>query len=247
MVRIDIDSLLSTMLLKIVSLFVWRQGDRVAGWATYSDQSMLRANLPDQGGIAGCRMWLRTELGFSELSDVRLIDGTIRTYCRFLQRAHGHRLGGRIDEAFIHFIFALDLLLGSEGRLSDSVAIRAATLVYRQLRREPAEQTQRLKRLYGLRSRYVHQGQGISASDLCEVEMICTEVLWALLYVSGQGGISDIDEWLRKLDFITASMNVGHVLPEDELCAVGIPREGHVRKSPLRVLESQASPLLPSS
>jgi hypothetical protein len=148
MLWIGIESLLDSLFLKIISYFVWKTSSGPAGWATFSDQSALNMNFTPQDGLAASREWLLTELGFTGLSDANPLDKGIETYCRFLQRAHGHRLEGRRDEAFLHFAIALDLLLGTQGRSTDSVAQRTALVVHRQVGTTLDEQVKRCKRLY---------------------------------------------------------------------------------------------------
>lgn len=235
MLWIGIDTLLDALFLKTVSYFVWKTASGTVGWATFSDKSGLHVNFPPQEGVQSCREWLSTELGFTGLSDSNPLDRGIRTYCRFLQRAHGHRFDGRPDEAFLHFAIALDLLLGSEGRSSDSVAQRVALIVYRQTRATLEEAMQRLKRLYAVRSKYVHEGRSVSPTDLRDIETACTEVLWALLSVSSHAKITDVEEWIRRIDYLFSGVRAGMTLPEFDFQLAGIPPVGHARQPPLRV------------
>jgi hypothetical protein len=238
MVWIGIENLLSTLFLKVISYFVWKTPSGVGGWATYSNQNGLHMNFPPQEGIAECREWLARELGFTSLSASSRLDQGIQTYCRFLQRAHGHRLDGRHDEAFLHFVIALDLLLGAEGRSSDSVAQRAALIVYRQFAVPLEQQIKHVRSLYNVRSKYVHEGRSISAKDLEAVERLCTEILWVVLAVSSRAELEDLEEWLRRIDYLYAAIGVGKMIPDLEILSIGVPPIGHLRRSPLRVLES---------
>jgi hypothetical protein len=237
MVWIGIESLLSTLFLKIISYFVMTGSSGVSGWATYSEQTGIHANFPPPEDIAACREWLVKELGFTALSETGPLDPAIQTYCRFLQRAHDHRLAGRHDEAFLHFAIALDLLLGSEGRSQDSVAQRAAVITHRQLDSRLDKQTQGIKRLYAVRSKYVHEGKSVAPEDLGAIERACTEILWSLLWISSKKSFSDLDEWIRKIDFLHAAIRANVEFSELDFQSIGVPAVGHPRQSPLRVVE----------
>jgi Apea-like HEPN len=235
MLWIGIENLLDSLFVKTITYFVWKAVSGRNGWATFSDQSGLHANFTPQEGLAECREWLLNELGFTNLSELNPLDKSIETFCRFLQRAHGHRLEGRPDEAFLHFAIALDLLFGTQGRSTDSVAQRTALVVHRQVSRVLDEQVKRCKRLYEVRSKYVHEGRDVADADLEEIDSICTEVLWTLLAASAKRNITNFDEWLRKVDHLFTGLRAAMELPESEFQRVGIPPPGHMRRPPLRV------------
>lgn len=237
MVWIGIETLLNTLFLKIVSYFTWKSDSGVSGWATYEDASGIHANFPPQDGIAECRRWLAEEFGFTGQYSSNSLTTGVETYCRFMQRAHGHRLAGRHDEAFLHFAIALDLLLGTEGRSSESVAQRAALLVYRQFQVPLEQQIRQFKDLYNARSKYVHEGRGVSAPELDAVERLCTEILWTLLAVSSRASMTNLEEWIRLIDYFLASVRINKTPSDHDFASIGVPAIGHVRRSPIRVLE----------
>jgi hypothetical protein len=235
---IGVDELLGTLLLKQVSYFTWKVQSITAGWATFSDQRGLHVNFVPPQVIEGCREWIKDELGFVESSNNSgPFDQSINTYCTFLQRAHGHRLQGRQDEAFLHFAIALDLLLGSEGRSQESVAERSALLVHGQLGLSLDQQVQTMKRLYHVRSKYVHEGRSVIDKDAVEIESVCTQVLWALLACTSRGIVREVDDWLARIDYLNAAQRAAKVLPEAELNAIGVPNDGTRRQTP-RVLDN---------
>jgi Apea-like HEPN len=233
---IGIEELLSTLLLKQVSYFTWAIQSTNAGWATFSDQRGLHFNFMPPRVFEDCREWMKDKLGFVESLSPSPFDQSIQTYCTFLQRAHGHRLQGRQDEAFLHFAIALDLLLGSEGRSQESVTERSALLVHRQFLLSVDQQAQAMKRLYNARSKYVHEGTSVIDKDALEIESVCTQVLWTLLACASIGAVRDVDNWLAKIDYLNAARHAGKTLAEDELKAVGVPPDGDRRQTP-RVLD----------
>jgi hypothetical protein len=177
LMHVAVDELLGSLFADRLCLFHWRGTSGHRSWALLGRQTVLHTNLYPMALYSECVAWLENELGFRKLSGARPLDATIRTYSRFLQRAHKRRLNGRRDEAFVHFVIALDLLLGLEGRSSESVCQRAGLLVHRQLGNQFEVQITVLKRLYDRRSKYVHEGKPASNDDLREVERICTEIL----------------------------------------------------------------------
>jgi hypothetical protein len=184
LVHFEIDSFLNSFFARHIGLFHWKESFGYRCWALLSNVTVLHMNFGSPDVFAACEKWLRDEFNFHGLSASKPLDSAIASYCRFLQRAHTHRLNGRPDEAFLHFVIALDLLLGLEGRSSESVCLRASVLVHRQLDTSLDAQISKLKRLYDRRSKYVHEGKSPSENDLLDTEKICTEVLWDLLATS---------------------------------------------------------------
>jgi len=244
MLWLDLDSLLGNPFTKLITLLQWMTDSGPAGWALYSSQIGLHINLTPAETVKANREWLLSELGFSGLTDSNKLHRLVATYCRFLQTAHGHRIDGRRDESFLHFAIALDLLVGSEGRSSDSVSQRAAVLTHRQLGTSLDEETQCLKRLYGIRSKLVHEGRSVRAEDLYELEHVCTEVLWAVLATSAKTEIDSVEKWIQKIEYLNAALRAGVTLAESEFQMVGIPEPGHSRKPPVRVNENRSPVIL---
>ncbi len=237
LVHIEIDSLLSSFMAHHIGLFHWKGSAGHRGWALLSAGTVFHMNFCPPKLFSTCENWLSNEFGFKVLSACKPLHTAITSYCRFLQRAQTHRLHGRSDEAFLHFVIALDLLLGLEGRSSDSVCLRAAILVHRQLERSFQAQISQLKRLYDHRSKYVHEGKPVNENDLLEIEKICTEVLWDLLATSASCRFNDIDAWLKQIDFIASAMKASRELPENEFQTLGIPPMGHTRIPPNRIIQ----------
>ena len=231
----DVESFSNTVLSKVIGLFRWPAQSPKAGWALLADRAGLHVNLPPADGLDASRAWLAGELGFKGVAPDKDLDRGIESYCRFLQRANGHRFDGRPDEAFLHFVVALDLLLGSEGRSADSVAARVALLVHRPLETSLNEQIRQIKRLYDLRSKYVHEGRSVGADDVDRVDQTCAEVLWAILYTSANESIRSVEEWVRKIDYLSAALQAGVSVIETDFRSVGVAPPGVTRRPPCRV------------
>ena len=232
LVHLDVESLFEAMLGQRLGLFHWQSDSgRHRTWAVLSSMAGFNINLVPSELLTPGRHWLRDVIGFVKLDQARSLDRTIDTFCGLLQRAHDHRLSRRPDEAALHFVIALDFLLGTEGRSTESVTERAAVIVFRPCGRKLEEQVRSIRQMYGARSKYVHEGRTIPEADIVEAEGVAMEVLWALLAVAGQGRLASTAEWLKKVDYLLAAVRDGRVVPEEDFNVVGIAPLG-VRRVP---------------
>jgi hypothetical protein len=236
LVHLDVESLFDAMFGQRLGLFHWQSDSgRHRTWAVLSSMGGFNINLVPPQLLTQCRHWLRDVLGFVELDPAKPLGRTIDTFCGLLQRAHNHRLSDRRDEAALHFVIALDFLLGTERRSTESVTERAALIAFRPLGRPLDEQVRRVRQIYDARSKYVHEGRTIPEVDIAEAERIAMEVLWALLTVAGNGRLASTSEWLKKIDYVLAALRDGRVIPEEDFHVVGIAASGVTRVPPNRV------------
>ena len=138
----------------------------------------------------------------------------------------------------LQFVIALDLLLGLKGRSSESVANHAAVLVHRQLGHPLTVAVKSIKQLYDVRSQYVHAGTSVQEADLAAVEEIATEILWALLATSARDKYRNVNDWIKALGFIFSALAADRHVEECEFEGIGVPRAGHRRVPPNRVLNA---------
>lgn len=216
-------SFLNEMFATTIGLFSWRFAGKMNTWALMSSKSGIRLNLPPAAIFKSCNEWLASELGFEGLSSDKPLDRAIESYCEFLQRAVRHSERGAWDEAFLHFIIALDLLLGLGEKTTQTLAERAALLVCRQLGKGFEEQVKAIRQLYGKRSKYVHEGMHVDEGDLAAIESITRELLWCLLVVSGANVFTDVDALLNQVDFLISAIRANRAVSEDDLESVGVP------------------------
>jgi hypothetical protein len=137
----------------------------------------------------------------------------------------------RYNEAFLHLIIALDLLLGSKEGSTESVSKRTAIIVFRGLKLDFQGAVKRLKTMYDARSRYVHAGQKVDGRLWEECEKICREV--AIAYVSGivnQGKGFSHEKWVKQLDVLIAQQDLGVELPSDAMASAGISNERRIER-----------------
>jgi hypothetical protein len=132
----------------------------------------------------------------------------------------------------LHYIIALDLLLGETGESSASVNSRSAALTFGALNRDYATILTEMKRAYDARSKYVHEGRQPDSALLKMVEAICREVAFCLLRLqrdvsNHQPGFRD--RWIKDVDFIVAAVEAARPTTVDDLKRAGIATQEDVR------------------
>jgi hypothetical protein len=176
-------------------LFTWKNNRGSWTWAVQQRREFgASVSSMSREGFSIRAKWLREELGYSGLEGKTSFEQALKSFCRMLQRANRHEENRQLDEAYLHFMIALDLVFGLDGKSTESVSRRTAALVYRQRGLASKEQFVRLQKLYKRRSDYVHRGESVSKKELVELDEICQQTLWCLLTVAGKGEISGIDE-----------------------------------------------------
>lgn len=235
LVHLDVTPMFAFPGARYVGLFHWQHEEKQRTWAVLSWVASVTLGLIPSSVVSASRRWVRDDLGFRGLDPARALDRTIEAVCRVLQRAHDHRLRHRGDEAALHFVIALDLLFGDQGRSTETIADRTALLVHQPLGATLEEAVRRVKRLYDARSKYVHEGCPIPPDVAAEAERMATEVLWCLLAVSGAGAPSNTAEWLRKVDYTLAALRDGRSVSDADLRAVGVSVAA--RRAPAHVHE----------
>ncbi len=196
---------------------------RVAPGSQLVGLELARAN----ERIPAVRSELHIRYGFDSFRDSE-IHVTLRIFMRFVSRAKRHYVDGHADEAFLHFVIALDLVLGETASATDTVTRRAAALVHRPLSRAYHEQKERIRHLYDARSRYVHDGKPVKPESKEEIEIVCHEVLLCLLRlqaVDTNHAPDFIATWLKRVDHIVTALEARVDIDEALLKANGIEAE----------------------
>jgi hypothetical protein len=118
--------------------------------------------------------------------------------CRY--RARAHYGDGRVREAFLYFVIALDHLLGEDGRNVSTVADRTSVLTHRIRSKTFADELACVRRVYDARSRLVHSGFPVTIEDLREADALASGVLWAITRVTADGEFDTRDTWVERID-----------------------------------------------
>lgn len=151
---------------------------------------------------------LSNEFGFNEFTSSE-IHNVLRQYVRFVSRAKRYLADAQADNAFLHFIIALDLLFGEKQQSTATVTTRVAALVHRHFQVSYKDQVDRIRRLYDMRSRYVHSGISVDEQKISELKDICTAVLEYLLRFQCRAEGTSFSQWQKDIDFLASALEAG--------------------------------------
>lgn len=102
---------------------------------------------------------LKERYGFHGFSGTELHQ-TLKTFVQFTAKAKRYLYEGSLSNAGLHFVIALDLLLGDPTKLTKSVSERTALIVHKQRGATFKECERGISAIYDARSRYVHRAVG---------------------------------------------------------------------------------------
>ena len=207
-----------------IHLFTWRSsGASSAGcWAIFHQPGLV-LNTPPVGIWQRARQWLLSEFGVDTLSGRdRPIDFAAQTFAGLMQSARAHKGDGRMREAFLYFVIALDHLLGEDGRNVSTVADRTGVVTHRIRSKTFEDEVASVRRVYDTRSRLVHTGSPVTVEDLREADALACGVLWAITRVVADGELETRDAWVERLDSLVHLFRGDpDVVTDDRLAAVG--------------------------
>jgi hypothetical protein len=149
-----------------IHLFTWPGSRETSAgcWAIFRSPGLV-LNTPPAKTWQDARHWLLREFGVYSLAGRDgPIDIAAQTLAGLMQDARAHHGDGRVREAFLYFVIALDHLLGEDGRNVSTVADRTSVLTHRIRSKTFADEAACVRRVYDARSRLVHSGRLIHAS-----------------------------------------------------------------------------------
>jgi hypothetical protein len=170
---------------------------------------------------------LRKLYGFEGLGRSE-IHGLIQTFCRFVSLA-AVRKKATAEESLLQYVIALDLVFGERDASNQSVARRVAVISAPQLGTSIEAVMNQMKRLYDVRSKYVHRGQRVPQDAVGEVKPLVDSVFGCLMRLQMRRHAHEpkfIDSWLKELDRIHASHEAGKPVSKEELVEAGIIKAG---------------------
>ncbi|MDO7876164.1 HEPN domain-containing protein [Hymenobacter sp. ASUV-10] len=167
---------------------------------------------------------LAKEYNFSGFNETE-IHKTIKSFAKFVAKAHRYLDDQKPDEGFVHFIIALDLLLGESSSSSKSVSERVAALVSLREGKEFEDVRKLVGKLYDARSKYVHEGQSVPDVYIQDTSNLCKTVLICLLSYQ-KHAIKDRDstfeKWRKQLNLIVSSLVLEEPISDDFLLKIGV-------------------------
>jgi hypothetical protein len=143
-----------------------------------------------------------------------------------------YRSKGATDDAFVHFIIALDLLFGEKDASNQAISKRAAMLTHQALGISYHEMLQQIKKLYDIRSKFVHEGRKVPESDLASAQPIMQEIFTSLMRIQSKTEYKTdgaMTLWLKGIDYLCAAIDASKPISDDEFEALGISKS----RSPL--------------
>ncbi|HZY36378.1 MAG TPA: hypothetical protein VFE53_06995 [Mucilaginibacter sp.] len=197
------------------------------GYVVPMQQSSLNVSFPHSlnDRIGEKKIELLTKFGFIEFTNSEF-HKTIQSYSKFIAKAYVHLDESRYNEAFLHFVIALDLLFGDKGESTQTVSKRAAILTHLTFDVTFDEQKRTLQKIYDIRSRYVHSGINIDDTSLLKYLMrICRITLEVLFDLQSQKDSHQFEafvKWIKKLDYIIVSYDAEVLISQEELKKIGI-------------------------
>jgi hypothetical protein len=207
-----------------IHLFTWPSSSAGSAgcWAVFNAPSLV-LNTPPPGTWQRARQWLLSEFGVDNLSGSdRPIDVAAQTFAGLMQDARAHKADGRVREAFLYFVIALDHLLGEDGRNVSTVAERTSVVTHRIRSKTFVEEVACVRRVYDARSRLVHSGSPVTVEDLCDADALACGVLWAITRVVADGKFETRDAWVERIDSLAHLFRGDPAVVTDErLAAVG--------------------------
>jgi hypothetical protein len=147
---------------------------------------------------------------------------TYSIYCRFLSLA-GEYSDENNNLATLHYVIALELMLGTQGQSTSSVAERSAIIIHQALGISFDEACKQIKKLYDQRSKYVHEGKPIDPELRSESYDLC-KIIAATFINAAFGKCSEFshDAWILMLDHCISHQKLHNRLPSETSRDAGI-------------------------
>ncbi len=160
-----------------------------------------------------------------------------------LGSAHAHSLRHNNSAAFLDFVIAIEILFSEKEGTTDAVSGRTSTLVALISSQQQAEVKSKLdsvrkemRRLYGVRSNFVHRGVEISENDLAALRSIVECLTPVALRWNDRATTEDEQMhlgWLRLVDYTRETIEMNRPVPTSDMFSIGvieaIPENGGLR------------------
>lgn len=191
--------------------------------------TFLTAVLPAATSLSVGQACIDEGLRLSDFGRLPL-DHALQMYSSYIFSACEYYESGRLEEALVHCIFALDSLLGGKSNESLTVIFkeRIASLTSIATGDSPEELSRFANSCYDFRSNYAHRG--IRNNDSAKVTGLLDRlmVLGQIVFASGcwarrQERCSDLDCWLMRIDVLRVK-NRARLNANDEIVQLGLNR-----------------------
>ena len=200
-----------------------------------------KGNYNNLGFMTHSREWMTVDLGHvyeqfpvsaKELQENYSFSGfkefelhkIIKNYVHFISRATKLFRDNHFDDSFLNYIIALDLLLGDENKLAESVTKRSSVLTHKQFNNTFHQQKDKIQKLYKSRSKYVHTGKSVEENELNQIIEIADEVFKCLMRLQNNKDAKEKnyrEKWIKELDFLASAAEADRDISEEDLTKVG--------------------------
>lgn len=204
-------------------LFHCINGDKTMGHGTPLALGSALLSMGAHEGLAAMQQVLADPFAYAVDADSEL-HGQLRRYAEFLAVAKERRAVGRPEEALLHLVIGLDMLLIGPNDTSACLKQRAALLTYTAAGCSFAEQLRRCATVYQARCDYVHQGKSVDEQTVDDAEGIAREILLCLLRRARDGGAATgefLRPWWHAIDQFAGLAERAVPLAPEQLRAVG--------------------------
>lgn len=209
-----------------LSAFISFNRDKKTGWITpigTSPKITIRTVDNFSQRIANFNNWLSVQVGKPELNK-NAIFYSLEAFVRFVNKGHEFKEEGKHNEAFLHYVIALDLMFGERESLSSSIAKRVAVICYKTLDMSYVDALKRIKEIYNDRSKYVHEGKNVKENLLPSLIAVCQSIVRVLIKLSAMNYDDTIfpANWFKQLDLAAASLEAEADLGVDFYRGIGL-------------------------
>ncbi len=168
---------------------------------------------------------LKNEFLFTFFEDNE-VNQTFKTYCKFIAKGYRYLEELKIDDAFLHFVIAIDLVYGDINESTKTIITRCATLTFLKFDKDYAKHKSTIGKLYDARSRYVHQGQSVKEGHVETIKKLCTELLHCFFRINRYMITSKIQmsiiQWKKKIDYASSALEAGEIIGSTLKLEIGI-------------------------
>jgi hypothetical protein len=130
-----------------------------------------------------------------------------------------------MNEGYLHYIIALDLVFGGHELIGRTVSERVGMIVYKPLGLNFDDSVKLMNQAYSARSKYVHEGRAVDPKMIMNVERVTREVTLCLLRLQRDSSRElSVARWLANIDYFVKAVQADRTISPEDLRANGIMR-----------------------
>jgi hypothetical protein len=209
----------------------------VSGWVV-PHQTFYHITTTEPRAYEAGRLSIRTNLGLEDWGK-RPLDETVQRFCEYFTGAQALAASGRLEEALLHFVFGLDLLLGGEAKeaLTELLSERTALLTHRCLGQSMSDLQGFVKDCYDMRSGYAHRGKrgtldtgqgGITLEGRVDLLEFIGRVVFGASCVARRESWAQTKDaravWMKRIYLLRAKLAASMALDAADYASLGLDR-----------------------